>query len=131
MFPQTQEENMIACERFQCVEVQLVWIDQVGRLEVVGGSIIRCRRRTDQTAMRTTAWSREEAELVSHVLRTVTPQRMQVECAWREKVFRVQVSRPNKRWVLRRRNGSVYQIHPVYAAAFARVRYLELLEREG
>jgi hypothetical protein len=117
--------------RLEEADVQIVWIDNVGRFEVVDGAIIRCRRGADQTAMHTTVWTKEEEQLVSHVLRTVPPHGMVVECASQGKAFNVQVSRPTRCWVLRRKDGTVYQIHPGYASAFARKKFEELLTQEG
>jgi hypothetical protein len=122
---------MQSTPRLEQAEVQIVWIGNVGRFEVVDGTIIHCRRGADQTDMHSTPWTKEEEELVSHALRTVTPQGMQVECAFQGKEFTVQVARPKRCWVLRRKDGTVYQIHPGYASAFARKKFEELTAHEG
>jgi hypothetical protein len=122
---------MQSTPRLEEADVQVVWIDNVGWFEIVDGALIRCRRGADQTAMHTTAWTKEEEELVSHVLRTVPPHGMVVGCSFQEKTFHVQVTHPKRCWVLRRKDGSVYQIHPGHASAFARKRFEDLMKQEG
>jgi hypothetical protein len=117
--------------RLEEVEIQAVWIDTIGRFEVAAESIIRCRRGADQTAMRSTAWTKEEQELVAHVLRAVLPKGMKVSLEYQGAVYKVHLTPPSRRWVIRRKDGTVYQIHPAHALGFAREKFHELVRQEG
>lgn len=117
-------------ERFHRSDIQMISVHGVGRFEAIDGTIIRCRRGECQTSLHSTPWSEQEQELVSHVLRTVTERGRQQTCEWNGTAYVVVVHLPQRSWVIRHNNGSVYQIHPERAYGFAREKMSELLKKE-
>lgn len=134
-------KTSVGLNRMLLQKVQHIFIDGKVQFEVVDGIIIRCRRAMYGSAKgRTTNWTENEGALVAHILCTVVESneaRTQAATAgldvdFKGETYRVFVPHhPADCWVLRRKDGSVYQIHPKYAEAFARKRSVELRQREG
>jgi hypothetical protein len=53
-----------------------------------------------------------------------------MQMIWQGRELEVVIYRAKERWVIRRKDGSVYQCHPDYALTFARTRLAELELRE-
>lgn len=101
----------------------------VHQFETIEGAIIRLRIGDNQVDIKRKKFGASEQELVSHILRTLKPGGNQT-CEWQGIPFEVSV-RELSMWVLRHKDGSVYQLHPDYAYGFAKQKMRKLIETNG
>lgn len=115
----------------QLADIQIVHAGK-RRFDIINDAkIIRCRLNT-QNGLRNCQWTNRDEEMVRYLLSfPAQPSNMSFEASWDDSQFRVKISPPAQYWIIWRRDGSVYQLHPEYARAFAYERLHELWERES
>jgi len=98
------------------------------KFEVSGREIIRLKTGP---GWRSVPWTPEDTEMVRHLLSLPHQHGDSLDARWAGRRIEAVIYPPKRCWVIRRKDGRVYQCHPEYAADFARQRLEELLEREG
>ena len=94
--------------------------------EVSGSEIIRCRHGNGKLCR----WTGEQNEMVQYLLAQPHEYSRAMQMLWQGRELEVVIYPAKSCWVIRRKDGSVYQCHPDYALTFARIRLAELERRE-
>jgi hypothetical protein len=114
--------------------VRQVFLSHTGSLrqyDLIGDKIIRYKVGRSQAESRTHAWTSDDEALVTHALsRPDCNSTTGFHFDWNCDTFEGLVTPPAIMWAIRRKNGTIYQVHPEHAYGFARQKHIELEERE-
>lgn len=129
-----EEVVSIPENRFHSAEVGTVRTFHNGQLrlfETIDGAIIRFRIGVNQAEMRRRNFGTSEQEFVNHILHILKPQPMPQAIDWQGDTIEVWVRNALSMWVLRFKDGNVYQLHPSHSYGFALTKMQELLNTKG
>lgn len=129
-----EETIPIPEDRFHSAEVGTIHTFKEGQyslFELVGGEIIRFRIGINQASIRRRNLGASEQAFVTHILRTLKSQQMAQTIDWQGDTLKVWIRDPQPMWVLRYKDGNIYQLHPKHAYGFALRQMQELIETKG
>lgn len=121
-------------DRFHSEEVGTISTFKEGQyslFELIDGAIIRFRIGVNQTYIRRRKIGASEQAFVTHILRTLKSQQMAQTIDCQGDTLKVWIRDPQPMWVLRYKDGNIYQLHPKHAYGFALRQMQELIETKG
>ena len=129
-----EETIPIPEDRFHSADVGTISTFKEGQyslFELVDGAIIRFRIGVNQTYIRRRNIGASEQEFVTHILHTFKPQSMAQTIDWQGATLKVRIRDAEPMWVLRYKDGGIYQLHPKHAYGFALRQLQELIRTKG